>query len=193
MTTPEPQPATAPPAPADLAERVESALRTTPVTGQTYQPGHERFDHHPRLGEPGHRYVHNCALCRGDTVALTAAVLAVIAPELAELTEAKRQLATLRDALGAVTGQCVAAEGRQALVEAELAENTGVLQALRRQRDTAETLLHAVRGACDQLHAAAVLADGQPHTDRERGIVDAVARIRQALDANPTSPKEPTR
>jgi hypothetical protein len=39
-----------------------------------------------------------------------------------------------------------------------------------------------VQAVCDQLHRAALLADGQPHTDRERGIVHAVGRIRAALD-----------
>jgi hypothetical protein len=39
-----------------------------------------------------------------------------------------------------------------------------------------------VRAVCDQLHRAAVLADGQPHTDRDRGIVHAVTRIRATLD-----------
>jgi hypothetical protein len=50
--------------------------------------------------------------------------------------------------------------------------------------------LTRVRIACDQLRRAAVLADGQPHTDRERGILQAVDRITRALDepaAGPTA------
>lgn len=43
-------------------------------------------------------------------------------------------------------------------------------------------VLARVRAACDQMHAASVLADGEPHTDRERGVVQAVARIRAALE-----------
>lgn len=39
-----------------------------------------------------------------------------------------------------------------------------------------------VRAVCDQLHRAAVLADGQPHTERERGIVHAATRVRAVLD-----------
>ncbi|MES9522428.1 hypothetical protein [Streptomyces capoamus] len=52
----------------------------------------------------------------------------------------------------------------------------------RQRAKRAEAALARVRAACDQLHRAAVLADGQPHTDRERGIVHAVTRVRAALD-----------
>jgi transcriptional regulator with XRE-family HTH domain len=48
--------------------------------------------------------------------------------------------------------------------------------------DQAEAAIIRVRNACDQLRRAAVLADGQPHTDRERGILQAVDRITRALD-----------
>ncbi|MEV5236443.1 hypothetical protein [Streptomyces pseudogriseolus] len=39
-----------------------------------------------------------------------------------------------------------------------------------------------VRAVCDQLLRSSVLADGQPHTDRERGVVQAVTRILAAVD-----------
>lgn len=53
----------------------------------------------------------------------------------------------------------------------------------------AEAALRRVRAACDQLHGAAVLDDGQPHTDRERGVIQAVNRIVAALNDD-TSSKE---
>ncbi|MGW1961793.1 hypothetical protein ACWCPD_16130 [Streptomyces sp. NPDC001935] len=42
--------------------------------------------------------------------------------------------------------------------------------------------LGRVRDVCDQLRRAAVLADGRPRSDRERGVVQAVTRIMAALD-----------
>ncbi|MGW0575152.1 hypothetical protein ACWD25_04100 [Streptomyces sp. NPDC002920] len=42
--------------------------------------------------------------------------------------------------------------------------------------------LDHIRDTCDRLRRASVLADGQPHTDRERGIVHAVDRVLAALD-----------
>ena len=49
------------------------------------------------------------------------------------------------------------------------------------ERVRAAAVIARVRATCDQLHRAAVLADGQPHTDRERGIVQAVSRVLAAL------------
>lgn len=43
-----------------------------------------------------------------------------------------------------------------------------------------------VRDVCDQLRRASALADGEPHTDRERGIVQAVTRVLSALKAEHT-------
>jgi hypothetical protein len=54
--------------------------------------------------------------------------------------------------------------------------------------DRAEAALTRARDACDQLRRAAVLADGQPHTDRERGIVHAIDRIHTALDTPEPTP-----
>ena len=42
--------------------------------------------------------------------------------------------------------------------------------------------LDHIRGACEQMRRASVLADGQPHTARERGVIAAIDRITQALD-----------
>jgi chromosome segregation ATPase len=52
----------------------------------------------------------------------------------------------------------------------------------RERADRAEAAVDRVRAECDQLHRASVLADDQPHTDRERGIVQAITRIHAALD-----------
>jgi hypothetical protein len=49
------------------------------------------------------------------------------------------------------------------------------------RRERAEAALARVRAECDQLHRASVLVDGQPHTDRERGIVQAITRIHAAI------------
>ncbi|MFD8384322.1 hypothetical protein ACFV2X_38370 [Streptomyces sp. NPDC059679] len=65
-----------------LIERIDLALRTTPSTGNTHTPGQEKFDHHPRPGEKGHRYTYTCALCRSDTEALAKALVTVFTDEL---------------------------------------------------------------------------------------------------------------
>lgn len=51
----------------------------------------------------------------------------------------------------------------------------------------AEVAIARVRAVCDQLHRASVLADGQPHTDRERGVIQAVSRVVAALDGDTNS------
>lgn len=51
---------------------LDEALRTTPATGHTHQPGEEKWDHHPAPGEQGHNHAHTCALCRGDISAQAA-------------------------------------------------------------------------------------------------------------------------
>lgn len=56
-----------------------------------------------------------------------------------------------------------------------------------------ETALAGVRNACDQLRRASVLADGQAHTDRERGILQAVDRITATLAEQPADDARPTR
>ncbi len=53
-------------------------------------------------------------------------------------------------------------------------------------RHRAETAIERVREVCDQLRRASVLADGEPHTDRERGVIQAVTRVLAAL----AEPKE---
>jgi hypothetical protein len=53
---------------------------------------------------------------------------------------------------------------------------------------TREAAIDRVRAACDQLHRASVLADGQPHTDRERGILQAARRVLAALDQPTAGP-----
>lgn len=65
-----------------LKDRIDWALRTTPATGPTHKPGEEKWDHHPKPGEQGHRYTYTCALCRNDTDALTKALLHVLADAL---------------------------------------------------------------------------------------------------------------
>ena len=42
-----------------------------------------------------------------------------------------------------------------------------------------------VREVCDHLRRVSVLADGEPHTDRERGVIQAVTRVLAALDVQP--------
>lgn len=61
----------------------------------------------------------------------------------------------------------------------------------KQRAETAEATITRVRNACDQLHRAAVLADNQPHSDREHGIVQAVTRVRAAL-RGPDRPDPPT-
>lgn len=55
--------------------------------------------------------------------------------------------------------------------------------------EEAEAKVARVQETCGRLQRASVLADGQPHTDREHGVVQAVDRIRTALTA-PTGPAE---
>jgi hypothetical protein len=74
------------PAPS-LRDRIAAALVATPSTGWTYTPGQEKWDHHRRAGQPGHRYSITCALCVGDIYALADAVL----PLLADAREAGRR------------------------------------------------------------------------------------------------------
>jgi hypothetical protein len=54
--------------------------------------------------------------------------------------------------------------------------------------EQAEAAIARTRAACDQLRRASTLADGQPHTDRERGILQAVDRITRALDEPAAGP-----
>lgn len=56
--------------------------------------------------------------------------------------------------------------------------SAGLQAALQKDRAT----IARVREVCDRLRAASVLADGQPHTDRERGVIQAVDRVTAALD-----------
>jgi hypothetical protein len=60
--------------------------------------------------------------------------------------------------------------------------------------EKAEAAIDRVKAACDQLHRASVLADGEPHTDRERGVMQAVRRVLNALEwpaaAQQQQPKE---
>lgn len=62
----------------ELRTQVAEAIRTTPATGHTHKPGEERFDHHPKPGESGHKFLYTCALCVGDVDALSDAVAAVV-------------------------------------------------------------------------------------------------------------------
>lgn len=48
--------------------------------------------------------------------------------------------------------------------------------------EEAEAAIARVREVCDQLRRASVLADGEPHTARERGVVQAITRVLAALD-----------
>lgn len=79
-------------------------------------------------------------------------------------------------------------KGRADRAEAELRHYTEAESAdaaagsYAHRAEHAEAAIIRVRNACDQLRRAAVLADGQPHTDRERGILQAVDRITRALD-----------
>jgi len=53
----------------------------------------------------------------------------------------------------------------------------------------AQEQVRRVRDVCDRLRRASVLADGEPHGDRERGVVQAVTRVLAALD-EPAAPAE---
>jgi hypothetical protein len=46
----------------------------------------------------------------------------------------------------------------------------------------AQAAIERVRVAATRLRAASVLADGEPHTDREHGVIAATTRIVAALD-----------
>jgi hypothetical protein len=54
--------------------------------------------------------------------------------------------------------------------------------ALAEERNQAWAAIERVRAECEQLRAASVLADGEPHTERERGVITAVTRVLAALD-----------
>jgi hypothetical protein len=53
---------------------------------------------------------------------------------------------------------------------------------LRQRAERAEAAIERVRAAAEQLRSASVLADGEPHTNRERGVIAAVVRVLAALD-----------
>ncbi|KIF02224.1 hypothetical protein PL81_31135 [Streptomyces sp. RSD-27] len=72
------------------------------------------------------------------------------------------------------------AEQRAKQAEAELAENLGVIRALRRQRDEAEAALARVRAECDRIEAA-VRANG-PDPDLAGGYLACLRHVRAALD-----------
>lgn len=67
---------------ASLKQRLVDALVYTPTTGETYKPGHERFDRHKTSIDGGHKYLHNCALCTGDVDALVRVLIGVFTDEL---------------------------------------------------------------------------------------------------------------
>jgi hypothetical protein len=54
--------------------------------------------------------------------------------------------------------------------------------ALAEERNQAWAAMERVRVECEQLRAASVLADGEPHTERERGVITVVTRVLAALD-----------
>jgi hypothetical protein len=58
----------------------------------------------------------------------------------------------------------------------------------KQRADHAEAALEQVRDACDRLRRASVLADGQPHTDRERGVIQTVERVLAVLDESTPGP-----
>ncbi|MFJ2630887.1 hypothetical protein ACIO6U_02835 [Streptomyces sp. NPDC087422] len=104
-----------------LRDQIADALRTTPTKGSTYRPGHERFDHHTAPGRPGHTYLHNCALCRGDLDALADAVLAVVQPHLDELADYRNRITweTTCGEHARLLDACRAAEERAEKAEAD--------------------------------------------------------------------------
>lgn len=77
------------------------------------------------------------------------------------------------------------AEGQLRLADAMRQQNLDAAAAAIQRAEQAEAALARVRDACDRLRRAAVLADGQPHTDRERGIIHAVNRVLTALNTPP--------
>ncbi len=79
-----------------LRAALDEALRTTPSTGNSHKPGEEKWDHHPRPGEQGHKYTYTCALCRNDLDALLPALVAAVErvqDARAEQAEAERDQA----------------------------------------------------------------------------------------------------
>ncbi|MEU6597897.1 hypothetical protein [Streptomyces flaveolus] len=105
--------------------------------------------------------------------------------DLAELTQARQHGAFTfcSQLVGHVTVAEFAkkiSEKRTALAQREEAVQYANQQ--KQRAETAEATLTRVRETCDQLHRAAVLADDQPHSDRERGIIQAVTRVRAALE-----------
>ena len=54
--------------------------------------------------------------------------------------------------------------------------------------ETAEAAITRVHDVCDRLRRASVLADGEPHSARERGVVQAITRILAALDQPQETP-----
>lgn len=68
---------------AGLRQRIETALRATPVSGHAHEPGQEEWEHHKGTNSPGHSYSICCALCVSDIAALVAALLPLVAAERA--------------------------------------------------------------------------------------------------------------
>lgn len=65
---------------------------------------------------------------------------------------------------------------------------SSILDAEQPDQPAATAIVRVLR-ECDRLERASVLADGTPPTGRERGVVDAVSRIRSAVD-DPAAPAE---
>ena len=110
-------------------------------------------------------------------------------PAQAFLTEAAHVLDAIQPELDALAALRQVARGYcPACRRGDAAPTVEDWEQQRQRADQAEAALARARNACDQLHRAAVLADRQPHTDRERGIVQAVTRIRAALDTSQHTP-----
>lgn len=83
------------------------------------------------------------------------------------------------------TGRTVADAQQQPDTETPAGANTPLICSNERHATKIAALeqeVKHVRDVCDQLRRASVLTDGEPHTDRERGIVQAVTRVLSALD-----------
>ena len=113
---------------AALRERIAEALRTTPATGHAHEPGQERFDHHPKPGERGHRYTYTCALCRNDVDALADALLPVVAELVADRDRLAAEVDRLTDLVARYADRGIANGQRAERAEAKVARALELLK-----------------------------------------------------------------
>lgn len=115
-----------------LRAALDEALRTTPSTGNTHKPGEEKWDHHPKPGERGHKYTYTCALCRNDMDALLPALVAAVGRVRdAELEQARAEVTRLTALVGQYADRAIANGQRAEAVEQERDEARAALERVR--------------------------------------------------------------